>query len=832
MLDDYLKLLPPAHWREIRRRLERSVDDLGLAFAPPKSPRRQQMVHSWGIAPVPVLLNSDEWATLTAAVRQRVRLLNALFADLYGPREVLRHRILPPELVMRDPFFRRACVGMTGAANQQISVFRFDLYRSRRHGWVILANYTNTPIGMSFAVQNRRLLTQEAPDLYAGIPDYERVIDFPLQLLDTLKRLSPRPSATPHIVVLTSGPDDPAYFEHSFVARKMGLPLVQGDDLLVVDNRVYFKTIAGLEQVDVIYRRLNDAHIDPVAFDTPRFAAGVPGLLGCLRAGTVAVANPVGAGVIENRALSAYLGRLCRHFLAEPLLLPGDPVWYCGEVDHLDHVVDSAPELLIAPVHTGPFDPAPLEPGSSPTRIRRYLKDVFRAPHHYIARSPLDPLPHPNPRGYGMGEVGTIVSCFAVTRNGRTEIMAGGLGRLMPLDRPIPPAPWQIGQTVDVIVDRSADPTQPGQEAPLPVRARAHLLGSAAAERLYWTGRYAERGEACARMLSIVEDVGLEDLARTERPRWFPVWMGILEATGHLGDDSGPVIERLTGPVAWSMVLDPSNPNSLASSVRSTRENMRVMRDFFSPETWSLINRLNEKIGSLAIEARSNPRRRRTLAMEGIGEALEGFPAFFGTAERTMLHDSGWHFLLIGVHLERAIMTCAGLRHGLSEAESAALDNRQEESDLTALVRILSSQDAYRRTYQARSEPLFVAELFLTHPAAPKSIRFCVRRISECLESALGPTGRDQEPYRLADASLRLLDQLDLESTFAQRSNSPRLPGKADRKARATSRSPTLAGTLETLRGRLNELGESLQDHFFSHHARVQTAEGGIPFIE
>jgi uncharacterized alpha-E superfamily protein len=219
--------------------------------------------------------------------------------------------------------------------------------------------------------------------------------------------------------------------------------------------------------------------------------------------------------------------------------------------------------------------------------------------------------------------------------------------------------------------------------------------------------------------------------------------------------------------------------------------------------------------------------------MEAIGEALKGFPAFFGTAERTMLHDSGWHFLLIGVHLERAIMTCAGLRHGLSEAESAALDNRHEESDLTALVRILSSQDAYRRTYQARSEPLFVAELFLTHPAAPKSIRFCVGQIAQCLDAALGPIGREQEPFHLAAACLQLLDQLNLESTFEQRSNSPRLAGKRYApKPKPRGRSTSLSATLETLRAQLNELGESLQDHFFSHHARVHPATNGTPFIE
>ena len=247
-----LPTLHPAQRRTLRPRLRLSIRDASLTdLSHPDDATGRAANHFWKLEPSPLVFTAEEWAPVEAGLRQRARLANALLVDLYHGQQALRERILPPEAVLSDPFYRRPCLGLEPDRPNPAALLRFDLMRTAE-GWRCVQTRANTPIGLSYAVQNRRFMTQEAGDLYRALPDYHSVINFPLQLLASLSTLAPADRPVPSIVVLTAGPGDPFFSEHSFLARKMGLPLARGDDLIVLDNTVYFKTVAGLERVYVL----------------------------------------------------------------------------------------------------------------------------------------------------------------------------------------------------------------------------------------------------------------------------------------------------------------------------------------------------------------------------------------------------------------------------------------------------------------------------------------------------------------------------------------------------------------------------------------------------
>jgi uncharacterized alpha-E superfamily protein len=485
---------------------------------------------------------------------------------------------------------------------------------------------------------------------------------------------------------------------------------------------------------------------------------------------------------------------------------------------------DSDGALALMPTQAAHHKHPAALPGCTHAQRQRVLRELARHPHAYVARA-TPPIATALVPALGRGTREIRLSCFALCDGRSIEVMPGGLVHLLPTDRSAEPPGWQIGDTADLVVLASADAIPREDHGVSEPRVRPLSLGSRAADNLFWTGRYAERAEATARMLSLIQDVGLEEITRRDYRSWLPIWRGLLEATGNTGLLGQTDTPGLTPELAWQMTLDAGNACSLLVSVRAARDNTFVARDFFSPETWGVLSRLGDKLDELAQRSHRAPAVHRECANAAVPITLDGLAAFFGTVDRTMLHDSAWNFFQIGMHLERAVMTCCALRHTLAEAETAARENRREEAELGALVRLLSSQDAYRRSFQARTEPLFVAELFLTHRYAPKSIYACLLGIRDALEAISSMTGStDEAPLDFTWSLIEQLDSLRLEQIFAQRTDSPRLapvivaPGEA---AKAADPDRSLADFLDDLLGRLYSLGSSMHDFYFTHQSRL-----------
>jgi uncharacterized circularly permuted ATP-grasp superfamily protein len=294
---------------------------------------------------IPRILTKDEWGRIERGIGQRVRALNAFLHDVYHDERILREQRVPRELVYSSKNYCREMIGVDVPAGVYIHVSGIDLIRDERSEFLVLEDNCRTPSGISYVLENRTVLKYGFPDLFRG-HQVQPVDDYPRRLLRVLRYCAPQKSERPNVVVLTPGIYNSAYFEHTLLARRMGVELVEGFDLLVVDDVVYVKTTSGLQRVDVIYRRIDDDYADPLYF-RPDSTLGVTGLMNAYRAGNVTLANAIGSGVADDKALYRFVPEMIRFYLGEDPVLENVPTYDCTDETQRKHVIANLDKLVV-----------------------------------------------------------------------------------------------------------------------------------------------------------------------------------------------------------------------------------------------------------------------------------------------------------------------------------------------------------------------------------------------------------------------------------------------------------------------------------------------------
>ena len=379
-LMESLRAIGPEELRQRWAHAERRVRENGITYNVYGDPLGAN--RPWRIDIVPLLISAEEWRFIEAGVVQRAQLLNLLLEDLYGRQELLKEGRFPAALLYANPAFLRPLVGVEVPAHSYLHMLAVDLARSPDGQWWVLADRTQAPSGSGYALENRIIVSDLLPELFRE-SSVLRLAPFFRAQRDALASLSPREN--PRIVLLTPGPHNETYFEHSYLAKYLGFTLVEGADLTVRDRRVFLKTVGGLEQVDVILRRVDDGFCDPLELRSDSLL-GVSGLVDAIVAGNVRVANALGSGLIESAAIMPFLPGLSRHLLREELKLPSVATWWCGQRPALDWVLEHLDSVVVKPA----FPSRGMEPvfGSElPTGEREKLVANLRAtPHEYVAQ--------------------------------------------------------------------------------------------------------------------------------------------------------------------------------------------------------------------------------------------------------------------------------------------------------------------------------------------------------------------------------------------------------------------------------------------------------------
>ncbi len=344
--------------------------------------------------PVPRVLSAREWETIERGLVQRVTALNLFLHDIYHEQKILRDRVIPRPLIYGARFFRREMLGMDVPRGTYIHIVGTDLVRDRDGRYMVLEDNLRSPSGVSYVLENRQIMMQTFPRLFAE-HRVRPVHHYCQELLETLKHVAPAEAGSdPTVVLLTPGLYNSAYFEHTFLAQQMGIELVEGSDLVVQDLRVFMKTIDGLKPIDVIYRRVDDDFIDPLTF-RPDSLLGVPGLINVFRAGNVAIANAIGTGVADDKAIYAYVPEIIRYYLKEDPILEQVPTWLCEDPKQRQHVLDRLPELVVKATNESGGYGMTIGPHATREELEKTRERIVADPRNHIAQPTLALSRHP-----------------------------------------------------------------------------------------------------------------------------------------------------------------------------------------------------------------------------------------------------------------------------------------------------------------------------------------------------------------------------------------------------------------------------------------------------
>ncbi|MBW0445532.1 hypothetical protein EN871_02375 [bacterium M00.F.Ca.ET.228.01.1.1] len=728
---------------------------------------------AWALDMLPFLISEAEWAHIERGVTQRAQLLNAIVADIYGPQTLLQGGRLPPALVFGHPGYLRSVTGYAPPGGQFLQVVAVDLARAPNGEWTVMAHRTEAPSGLGYALENRLIVSSLFADPFRSMhvsrlaPSYSQLISTLVQAAQaTMRDGSPRADASPHIALLTPGPFSETYFEHVFLARYLGVTLVEGKDLTVRGDMLYLKTLAGLERVHVVLRRLDDAFCDPVELRADS-TIGVPGLLQVMRAGNVIVSNVPGAGFVESPALHGFLPGIAQVLFDEDLVLPSVATWWCGEQAAREHAFAHLDEAFVVP--TWPHaarDAASGAAGAPGTQQGRQRLDAWRerieaAPGAYTIQQAQRFSCTPR---YEEGTIGTrpsVLRAYAIAdANGGWHVMPGGFTRLA-AERQATVSMQYGGSSVDTWV-LSSQPTSTFTLLPSPLQpadlARKHrTVSSRAAENLFWAGRYGERAENNVRLLRFI----LGSLEGNDAQALFPTLVELALYCGLVqpGDMFMPHTPQAFERALVANLSESTGAASIGQNLSCQARSNGEVRGRLSNDHWRTIlaarNDFRDALQTLLPAAGSSSaaqqaqtqaqmqgqlqaqadasapgasRYDRVTLMNALERLSVQLSAISGAQGDRMTRDEAWRLLFAGRHIERVSAMCAFVRIVADKGQLAT------PAGFDLLLQLFDSTLTYRALYPGRFEVPALLDLLVIEPTNPRGIYGVYERLRKKLD--------------------------------------------------------------------------------------------------
>ena len=684
--------------------------------------------HPWELDIIPFVVHESEWNPLAEGLAQRAKLLNLMLADLYGPQTLLRDGLIPPEIVFDNAAFLRPCHGIAVPGNRHLHFTGFDVCRMPNGEWTVVDDLTQAPVGAGYVLENRIVLSRLLADHFRD-SHVQRLAMFFQSYRETLFRLAPRHRDNPRIVMLSNGPMDESYFEHSFLARYLGHTLVEGEDMAVREQSAWLKMLGGLQPVDVIVRRVEDQACD--SLELSGGAGGLPGLLQAVRAGQVVVANALGSGLLESAAFLPFLPAVCSHLLGEPLRIPSIQTWWCGDPESRAHVLSHLDECRVFSAFGTARSPAGNQDAIP-------VHEIEANPHRYVAQPRIKPSTAPVLKKSGLASSHIFIRTFAAATDDGYAVMPGGLARAIEKVDVSGVALSSGGVSKDLWV--VSDHAVAEFSLLSPVGAAVELsrgggdLPSRVADNLFWLGRYVERADYMIRIARVLL------IKLSERPEGaeMPYIEGYLAAMGIA--DMPLAVERDYATVekaVTSFLLDESVPAGLRQTVDSIRRVAGIARDRISADTWRMLNRLDIALEDMSLS-------RRVIVgevLDMLDRLITRLAAFSGVSMEGMTRGHGWRFLDMGRRLERALETMWLLQHTLV----AVTPN--EAQVLEDVLGIADSSITYRRRYLTTLQTAPTLDLLLTDETNPRSLIFQM----DALVEHVNHLPRDQDQVGLAE---------------------------------------------------------------------------------
>ena len=769
-----------AGWQELSAkalRVQRRVLEDGASYnvhsdGPPlpgeESQQSGPLARHWPLELLPMLIAPDEWRGIEAGIAQRARLLDAVMADTYGERKLLSEGLLPASLVLAHPQYLRAMHGSKPAGGVHLQVLAFDLTRASDGKWWVVGQRTQAASGLGYVLENRLIIAQQFPEAFRQMA-VQRLAASYRDFIRTLMKLSPagQRGQNVRVALLTPGPRNETYFEQAFLARYLGITLVEGADLTVRADKVYLKTLGGLERVHVLLRRVDDTWLDPLEL-RPDSILGVPGLLQAARAGEVVIANAPGAGWLESPGLTAFWPGVAESLLGEELKLPAIQCWWCGEESAWRRLRPRLAEFVVVPTfsassttrHFTPIVAAEL----SDEELRALAARIDADPTAYTLQARVKPTKQPVWVRGALEPRVAVLRVFAMTDGqGGWTVLPGGLTRVAPRRDPLADA-WlsiqrgSLSADTWVMTDGDVDPTsllsQPLQAADL--RDVQWTVTSRAAENLFWLGRYTERAENSARLARHVIEASVMVQRGAMPAAMLPLLdalarrHGLVDAKAPHAQDDPRGFER----ALLSSLLPGSSAHSVGWNLRALQGCAQALRERLSPEAWRLIHEAAAQFEQhlRAVLDRPGPAAPVSDVLNVLARADTHLAAITGAQTDRMTRDDGWRLLSIGRQIERLSFHAEVLAEAFSQrsagqsqvslSPSGSVQSQAQtwghsqplaltEDGFALLLGVFDSTITYRAQFQARREAPPLLHLLVHNTDNPRSLAWVARTLRD-----------------------------------------------------------------------------------------------------
>ena len=766
---DLLGGTPPA---EIESRLavaQQHIRDEGITYTIYADPQGKD--RPWALDELPLVLPEDEWAALSYGLAQRARLLNRLLADFYGPQRLLKEGVIPPEVVFGAGGWLPAAFGTQAPGDVFLHSYAADLLRSPDGQWWVVADRTQAPSGAGYALENRMVMSRAFPELLSQMP-VAALTEYFSAFRESLAHHSPCGGESPRIVVLTPGPLNETYYEHSLLARYLGFPLVEGGDLTVRDGCVWLKTISGLQRVHAILRRQDDVYCDPLELRSDS-ALGIAGLTDCARRGTVLMANALGSGVVESAALQGFLPAACRFLLGEELALPSVGTWWCGEAAAMNYVRTNLDDLVIKSVQ-GISDFAPIFGQDLSSEARSALIEQIEAcPDKFVAqewvRLSQAPVLNRRPGALQLDARSVGLRAYAVATEQGYEVMPGGLTRVESHRDARIVSMQRGGASKDTWI------LQAGVSDKLPLTPPETVVAapiihtgvpSRVAENLFWMGRYTERAEGIARLLRLTLSERLHYARRNGVTALHQLaWSyGLIVLPAGCKDPAKVSVESLI-----SCAANPAHAQGLSQTLQELGRIGFSLRDRISHDHWRALNRLvNDQAMS--------PNLTLGPTLVWLDRAVAGLATLSGFSLDAMNRDAGWRFLSLGRRIERLQLLAKALDVvvcQLLQANNTDTETNETHQPMDWLLDLTDSSGSFRSQTTGLASWRAVRSIVLLDATNPRSLRFQIEGVQQALQrlgvdAGSAIVGLEQSGIQLTEWSIGGLPDLSqLRHTFA-----------------------------------------------------------------
>ncbi len=687
----------------------------------------------WNLNSIPFIIHNNEWKHIEKGIKQRVKLYNLILKDIYGARKLIKNGLIPQEVIYAHKGFLRQCDKINYTFDKLLLVFAAEISRGPDGRMWVVNNRVEAPSGIGYALENRTNLSKVHSEIFNEM-NVKRLTDFLYKFNDLLINVAPNKNENPNIVILTPGSHNETYFEHAFLASYFGYPLVLGNDLIVRDGFLWMKSLKGLKKIDVVYRRVDDAYVDPLELQEDSHL-GVAGLLDVVRKKNVTIINPIGAAVVENPGLIPFLPAISKYLLDEELILPQIASWWCGQEKEKDYVLKNIKKLVIKKIDKSNRESIHFGMYLSDDEIKEVKNEINKRPYKYVAQEHISFSTTPTFSNGKFEPRKMVCRTFAIacSEEGYT-VMPGGLVRVASKPGNVRVSNQRGGINKDLWITNDDKPVLENlypfkQQKSNVITSGLDDLPSLTAENLFWAGRNLGRTLSVARHMRVVLNQFNSHQSENKRPDSQKI-ITLLKSLTHLTNTFPGFVEddedgnsALDNPITelHALVLDANRYGSLTNTIQLFSNSYFSIRNLWSADMWRVfydIKSIWEKLTDQDVITNN-------LIVKSLDKLITRLIAFMGLIEESIKVDQGLLLYFIGLRMEQNLLTIAKVR-------AIVVPKYNDYTEHELLIQLLNSHESlniYIQTYRSNINRENVLELLLMDVKYPRSLAFMLKRL-------------------------------------------------------------------------------------------------------